>query len=135
MTDNVYWPAIDDVEAAAKGLQAAVAEIIDALTEATEAYPTDDGRLRDRLEDQRGRLEAALVDGAQGVVRHRGGETRLTPTAAYRQLEHAVMEYRAAAIRILVDESGMSYSGVAALVGVSRQMVARLYRQASRPDR
>jgi hypothetical protein len=57
-----------------------------------------------------------------------GRETRLAPTAAFREFERAMTAYRATAIRLLVDDNGMSFSDVGKLIGVSRQMVARLYR-------
>jgi hypothetical protein len=81
------------------------------------------------LEDAR-RERAARVD-LVAIVQHlkdQGGrETRLAPTVAFREFEQALTAYRATAIRILVDETGMTYSAVGELIGVSRQMVARLY--------
>ena len=43
----------------------------------------------------------------------------------------AVTEYRAHVIRSLVDDEHLSFSEIGDVIGVSRQMVARLYRKRS----
>jgi hypothetical protein len=57
-----------------------------------------------------------------------GREARLRSAAAIDAYEHAVMAYRAGLIRAMVDEEQMSFAQVAHRMGVSRQMIARLYR-------
>jgi predicted DNA-binding protein (UPF0251 family) len=49
---------------------------------------------------------------------------------AFRELERAVADYRASKVRALVDEEQLTFTEVAKLTGVSRQIVARLYKGA-----
>jgi DNA invertase Pin-like site-specific DNA recombinase len=72
-----------------------------------------------------------LVDIIPALVARGGRETRLAPTRAYHAFERAITAYRARAIRELVDDEHMTYTEIAELIGVSRQMVARLYRDTS----
>ena len=46
-------------------------------------------------------------------------------------MHHSVSEARAEAVRVLVDEEGMTVSRVARLMGRPRQIVSRLYHHAS----
>jgi hypothetical protein len=96
--------------------------------------------LREALDSVVGALREAAVERAAGlpvqiVVTHlveRGGrDARLAPTVAAERFEAAVTAYRARAIRSLVDEEGLSFTAIARLTGVSRQMVARLYRSSA----
>ncbi len=57
-----------------------------------------------------------------------GRETRLRASAAIEAFEHAVMVYRAGLIRAMVDEEKLSFTEIGSRIGVSRQMIARLYR-------
>ena len=57
-----------------------------------------------------------------------GRQKRLRSTAAIDAYEHAVMVYRAGLIRAMVDEEQLGFAEVARRMGVSRQMIARLYR-------
>jgi hypothetical protein len=57
-----------------------------------------------------------------------GRETRLRASAAIEAFEHAVMMYRVGLIRAMVDEEKLSFTEVGCRIGVSRQMIARLYR-------
>ena len=95
--------------------------------------------VHEALDSVVGLLRKAAVERTAGlpvqvVVTHlveRGGrDARLAPTVAAERFESAVTAYRARAIRALVDEEGLSFTAVARLTGVSRQMVARLYRTA-----
>ncbi len=65
------------------------------------------------------------------VVKHLiesgGVQARLNALVAVERFERSVTVYRGVAIRLLVDEKGMTFSEVGRLIGVSRQMVARLY--------
>jgi hypothetical protein len=62
------------------------------------------------------------------LISQGGREARLRSSAAIEAFEHAVMVYRVGLIRAMVDEEKLSFAEVARLLGVSRQMVARLYR-------
>jgi hypothetical protein len=57
-----------------------------------------------------------------------GREARLRSSAAIEAFEHAVMMYRVGLIRAMVDEEKLTFAEVARRMGVSRQMIARLYR-------
>jgi len=74
-----------------------------------------------------------LVDVISGLVARGGRTTRLAASEAFLEFEQSLMAYRATAIRGLVDEEQMTFTEIARLIGVSRQMVARLYRTAE-PD-
>jgi hypothetical protein len=56
-----------------------------------------------------------------------GREARLRSSRAIETFEHAVMMYRVGLIRAMVDEEKLSFAEVARRMGVSRQMIARLY--------
>jgi len=107
-----YGASIENVARAAAELQDAVQRAVNALHGAA-------------LERAAG---VDLVSIIRHLVEQGGKETRLQPTVAFRAFEQAITEYRATAVRILVDETGMTYSAVGELIGVSRQMVARLHR-------
>jgi len=105
---------IDRIEGAANELNEALERVLDALREA------------------RSRRLAGVgdVDIAKGLVARGGRETRLGPTVAFREFEAALTDCRASMIRALVDGDHMTFTEVGELIGVSRQMVARLYRRA-----
>jgi hypothetical protein len=56
-----------------------------------------------------------------------GRQARLRSSGAIEAFEHAVMMYRVGLIRAMVDEEKLSFAEVARRMGVSRQMIARLY--------
>ena len=119
MDQDAIITAIDVVEEAAARVHEAVDAVADELIRARELRVAG---------------EPVTV-----IVRHLlsagGRELRLQPVEASDQFERAVTSYRVAAIRELIDVEGMSFTQVAAMTGVSRQMVARLYRAApSGPD-
>jgi hypothetical protein len=62
------------------------------------------------------------------LIAQGGREARLRSSAAIEAFEHAVMVYRVGLIRAMVDEEKLSFAEVARRMGVSRQMIARLYR-------
>jgi hypothetical protein len=66
-----------------------------------------------------------LVD---DLVARGGRDARLRSSAAIDAYEHAVMVYRIGLIRAMVDDEKLSLSDVGRRLGVSRQMIARLYR-------
>ena len=118
MSDDLYVDSIDRVEGAANELLESLVRMLEHL-----------GRAR------RQRLAGVdLVSIVRDLVAHGGRQSRLAPTMAFRKLEQAVTAYRATAIRELVDEQHLTFSQVGELTGVSRQMVARLYRQTESPE-
>jgi DNA-directed RNA polymerase specialized sigma24 family protein len=115
MSDDWYLDSIDLVQRAADDLHASLDVVMDALADARTARVAGDG----------------VVDIVRGLVARGGRETRLAPTQAFRAFEQAITAYRARAIQALVDDEHMTYTEIAGLLGVSRQMVARLYRDPS----
>jgi DNA-directed RNA polymerase specialized sigma24 family protein len=115
MSDDWYLDSIDQVQRAADDLHASLDVAMDTLAHAR----------TDRVAGDR------LVDIIRGLIARGGRETRLAPTQAFHAFEQAITAYRARAIRALVDEEHMTYTEIAELIGVSRQMVARLYRATS----
>jgi len=114
MSEDWWIASIDRIEATANDLEAAVERVMDALREA------------------RSRRLAGIgdVDVAKGLVARGGRHTRLGPTVAFREFEAALTDCRASMVRALVDGDHMTFTEVGELIGVSRQMVARLYRRA-----
>jgi hypothetical protein len=112
LAEDWYAASIDRVEAAARSVHEAVDAVVAALAAA-------------RQERLAGRPLPAIVE---SLVARGGKETRRSADDAFREYTKAVTAYRAAAIQALVDEDGMTLSEVARITGVSRQMVARLYR-------
>ena len=113
--EDWYTAAVDRVESSATDLHAAVDAAVDLLRQARRDWLGGTG----------------LVDIVEGLVEAGGRQARLAPTVAFREFERAVTAYRAAAVRRLVDEEHMTFSMVGQLTGVSRQMIARLYRDAT----
>lgn len=62
------------------------------------------------------------------LIARGGRDARLRSSAAIDAFEHAVMEYRVGLIRAMVDDEQLSFTDVGRRLGVSRQMIARLYR-------
>lgn len=115
MTDDWYVDALDRVHDAVDELRLAL----------------------DRMEAP---LRAARVARLNGVslpeildllMQWGGKDTRLAPIKAGEKLEHALTAYRAAVIRSLVDDDGLSMSELGHRTGVSRQMISRLYHDAN----
>jgi hypothetical protein len=115
MSDDWYLDSIEQVERAADDLRASLDLVMDVLADARTARLSGDG----------------LVDIIRGLIARGGRETRLAPTRSFRAFEQEMTAYRARSIRALVDEEHMTYTEIAQLIGVSRQMVARLYRDTS----
>lgn len=112
MSQDPVIAAIDRVEAAAARLH----QSVDAVTNEL---------VRARQLRRSGEPVTAIV---QYLVIAGGRELRLLPTAASAEFERAVTSYRTAAIKELVDVEGMTFTQIADMTGVSRQMIARLYR-------
>jgi len=114
-----WWIAsIDKIQGVANDLHGAIESVMDALYEARSRRLAGVGDL----------------DIAKGLVARGGRETRLGPTVAFREFEAALTDCRASMIRALVDEEHMTFTDVGELIGVTRQMVARLYRRAGGSD-
>jgi hypothetical protein len=86
-------------------------------------------RSADVLEEARAMRLAgvSLVDLVDGMLAAGGGEARLASYRAFHDFEHAMTVYRAEVIRALVDGERMTFTEIGTLLGVSRQMIARLY--------
>jgi hypothetical protein len=70
------------------------------------------------------------VSGIVGDLVSRGGrDARLAASAAIDAFEHAIMLYRGGLIRAMVDDEKLTFTEVGRLLGVSRQMTARLYHE------
>lgn len=80
------------------------------------------------------RAREQLVAGApvsemvDDLIARGGRQARLRSSAAIDAFEHAVMMYRVGLIRAMVDDEKLSFTEVGRRLGVSRQMIARLYR-------
>jgi hypothetical protein len=114
MADDWYVEAIDRIERSAANLYEATEATVESLRQAR----------ADRL------AGVDLVKVVDGLVERGGRQARLAPQVAFEAFERALGEYRSEAIRALVDEQHMTFSEVGDLTGVSRQIVAKLYRQA-----
>ncbi len=92
-------------------------------------------RIVGQLQDAASRRAAGatLLEVVHQILEEDGRESRLAPTVAYQSFERAVTAYRAQTIRHLVDNEDLTFTDVARLIGVSRQMVARLYQSAEPP--
>jgi hypothetical protein len=112
-----YVRSVERIEAAADELRSAIDGVVESLQVA--------GRQRSQ--------DLPLVDIVRRLNARGGREHRLEPTVAFRHFESAVTAYRAEAVRALVDDDGLTFSAIAQLLGVSRQMVARLYRHGTGP--
>jgi DNA-directed RNA polymerase specialized sigma subunit len=111
-----YAEAIDQVSVEAARLHAALEAVVAMLEEAN---------------DQR-QQGAALREVVQRLAESGGRDVRRSPAAAFAAFEAALTSYRSQVIAALVEQDGMTHTEIAHLIGVSRQMVARL-RQAARP--
>jgi hypothetical protein len=87
------------------------------------------------IDEARERLVAgvpvsAIVD---ELIARGGRDARLRASAAIEAFEHAVMMYRVGLIRTMVDDEKLSFTEVGCRIGVSRQMISRLYRYEKSP--
>lgn len=109
---------------------------VDRYVQAIENVRDAAGKAYESIEAAVRQLEKARAERIAGVplpqivedlVAAGGKATRRKAGSAISEFEHAVMVYRATAIRELVDVHGLNFTQVARLVQVSRQMVSRLY--------
>jgi hypothetical protein len=115
MDDDWYVASIDAITRAAEELRAALDVTLGVLAPARQ----------ERL------AGVGILDIVSGIVTRGGRAARLTPTVAFRDFERALTAYRAQAIRALVDDEHLTFTEVANLTGVSRQMIARLYKSSN----
>jgi DNA-binding transcriptional ArsR family regulator len=102
---------------------------IDAVEQAAKAARAALGRVPEVLEPARAdRIAGQPLTQIAQQLTSTGREARLDTIATYREYEHAVFELRAAVVRALVDEEGVTLSQLAQAMGVTRQTVARPYR-------
>ncbi len=79
-----------------------------------------------------GRPVSEIVD---ELIGGGGRDVRLGAAEAFRQFEREIQSMRVGVIRAMIDEEGLSVTEASALLGISRQAGARLYRsEGDRPD-
>lgn len=89
-----------------------------------------DHAVRDLEAGRQARLSGRPVSEIVDELIARGGPAVRRRTAqAFQDYERAINALRAAVVRTLVDEHGHSFTEVARRLMVSRQAIARLYRQ------
>jgi DNA-directed RNA polymerase specialized sigma subunit len=110
--------SLDEVERTAREAQDALAAAVRFLAET-------------RREQDAGLPMAEIAD---GILSQGGRETRLQASSAMDLYERAVMRLRGGVVRALIDEENVSLTELAQRMGVSRQVVARLYKVGSRPE-
>ncbi|MEA2461159.1 MAG: hypothetical protein QOG16_1638 [Actinomycetota bacterium] len=110
-----YVAAIEEVELEAARLIESVGKVLEAL----------------RSAKQERFAGVPLPEIVAGLVETGGRRLRRSADEAFVLYEQAMMNYRVTAIRELVDEYGLSLSEVGRRIGVSRQMVGRLYRSST----
>jgi hypothetical protein len=76
-----------------------------------------------------------LVDIVDDLIGAGGREVRLAATHRFHEFEGAVAEMRASVVRILIEDEGESFTEVGRRLHISRQAVARLYRQGTAGER
>jgi hypothetical protein len=106
-----YAGAVRGVEVEAERLHAAVETVV--------------GMLRDAAKEHGSGV--ALRDVVGRLVDEGGREVRRSPASAFASFEAAVTSYRAQVVTAFVEQHGMTYTEIGRLIGVSRQMVARLH--------
>lgn len=67
------------------------------------------------------------------LVNRGGRETRLRASTAVDAFEQAISVYRGGLVRAMVDDEKLTFTEVGRLLGVSRQMTARLYHERPNP--
>jgi len=111
---STHWllAAIERVEQTGEEAQRAIGEGVASIDEA-----------RERL-----LAGVPVSEIVEYLIAQGGREARLRSSAAVETFEHAVMVYRVGLVRAMIDEEGLTFTEVGRRMGVSRQMIARLYR-------
>jgi hypothetical protein len=118
MTEDWFVAAVERIEGAGRQASLAIEAAVGALREGCEAR--DAGR--------------SIVDVVDELIVAGGRETRLSAADAFRDYEQAIASMRAAVVRALVDEGGLSLTEVARRLKISRQAAARLYEPGREPE-
>lgn len=113
--EDWFVAAVDEVERAGRAASSALDDVIRELQSARQAR-------------RAGRPIGEIVD---ELIAAGGRESRLSAADAFDHYERAVASMRAAVVRALVDDDGQTFTEVGRRLGVSRSMVARLYRTAA----
>jgi Trp operon repressor len=103
--------SIDEVERKARAAQDALDAVVQSLAE---------------TRDERG-AGLTMAEIADRALAQGGRETRLRAATAMDEYERAAMTLRGRVIRALIDDGNLSLTEVARRMGVSRQVVTRLY--------
>jgi hypothetical protein len=111
MTEDWFVEAVERVADAGRQAGLAIETAVGALREGCEAHNA--GR--------------SIVDVVDELIAGGGRETRLSAADAFREYERAIASLRAAVVRALVDEGGLSLTDAAKRMRISRQAAARLY--------
>jgi hypothetical protein len=111
MTQDWFVAATERVMDAGRQACLAIESAVDTLREGSEAR-------------QAGHPVVDIVD---ELIAAGGRDARMKAAEAFREYERAIAAMRAAVVRALVDESGLSLTEVAKRLGISRQAAARLY--------
>ncbi|HYI45456.1 MAG TPA: PAS domain-containing protein [Actinomycetota bacterium] len=111
-SDHALLDAIEAVKEAEKALRVAMEQTTKSAQDA--AAQSIEGK--------------GLPDLVEGDLWRRGSEIREQAASAIAQYEHALMILRLTMIRGLVDDHGMTFAEVGRRMGISRQLVARLYK-------
>lgn len=111
MTEDWFVAAVERVAAAGTQACLAIDAAVGALQKGSEAR--SEGR--------------PVVDVIDALIAAGGRETRLSAADAFHEYERAIASMRAAVVRALVDECGLSLTDVAGRMKISRQAASRLY--------
>ena len=114
MTDDWFVGAVERVADAGHHACLAIETAVGALRKGSEARSA--GR--------------PIVDVVDELIGASGREVRLSAADAFREYERAIASMRAAVVRALVDEGGLSFTDVAKRMKISRQAATRLYESA-----
>lgn len=114
MYQDPFVEAVDEVTAAGRVACDAIAATIRPLEHA--AHEREHG--------------VPLVDIVDELIGAGGRELRLASAEAFHEFERAIGEMRARVVCALIEQDGLSFTDVGARLLISRQAVARLYRQA-----
>ncbi len=112
MSEDPFVAAAQEVAAAGRVACESIESAVDALEVGVRARSTG----------------VPLADVVDELITAGGRDTRLSATDAFHNFERAIAEMRARVVRTLVDVDGLSQTEVARLLHISRQAVARLYR-------
>jgi hypothetical protein len=119
LSANLLLEAIQRVEQTGVEAQRTIAEGVASIDEA-------------RQQLMAGAPVSEIID---DLIARGGREARLRSSAAIDAFGHAVMVYRIGLIRAMVDDEKISFTEVGRRLGVSRQMIARLYRSDEWPPK